>query len=43
MSKLYADFGMSSVPYFIGYNKDNELKIRQKGASKLETLIKNFE
>lgn len=43
MSKLYVDFGMSSVPYFIGYDKDNELKIRQKGVSKLESLIKNFE
>lgn len=41
-AKLYADFGITSVPYFIGYDKKNILKIRHKGASKLENIIKSI-
>lgn len=43
MAKLYQKSGMSSVPYFMVYDKDNHLIKRNSGAIKLEKLTTTFD
>lgn len=43
MAKLFQKFGMTSVPFFLAYNKENQQVFRNKGAIKLEKLLKSFD
>lgn len=43
MAKLYRKLGMSSVPYFLVYDKDNHLIKKNSGAIKLEKLTNIFD
>ncbi|MFP3594594.1 TlpA family protein disulfide reductase [Chryseobacterium sp. SIMBA_038] len=43
MATLYRKLGMSSVPYFLVYDKNNHLTKRNSGAIKLEKLINPFD
>ncbi len=43
MATLYQKFAMSSVPFFLAYDKNNKLVFRNKGATKLEKVLKSFD
>lgn len=40
---LYQRFAMSSVPFFLAYDKNNKQVYRNKGAVKLEKVLKSFD
>lgn len=41
-SQVYLSFAMKSVPYFLGYNDENQLVFRNSGAVKSEKIISQF-
>lgn len=43
MARLYTTFAMSSVPFFLSYDKDNKQVFRNKGAINLEKVLKSFD
>jgi len=43
MARLYQKFAMSSVPFFLAYDKNNKLVFRNKGAIKLEKVLNSFD
>lgn len=43
MAILYQKFAMSSVPFFLAYDKNNNQVFRNKGAIKLEKILKSFD
>lgn len=43
MATLYQKFAMSSVPFFLAYDKNNKQVFRNKGAVKLEIILKSFD
>lgn len=43
MATLYQKFAMSSVPFFLAYDKNNKQVFRNKGAVKLEKILKSFD
>lgn len=43
MATLYQKFAMSSVPFFLAYDKNNKQVFRNKGAIKLEKVLKSFD
>lgn len=40
---LYRKLDMSSVPFFLAYDKNNKQVFKNKGAVKLEKIVKSFE
>ena len=43
MATLYQKFAMSSVPFFLAYDKNSKQVFRNKGAVKLEKILKSFD
>ncbi|MCT3856000.1 TlpA family protein disulfide reductase [Elizabethkingia anophelis] len=41
-AKVYQAFGISSVPYFLAYDRNNDLILRNAGAIKIEKIIEHF-
>lgn len=42
MAMFYQQFAMNSVPYFLVYDKQNKLVLRNKGAIKLKKIIESL-
>ena len=42
-SEVYMKFGMSGIPYFLGYNEENKLVHRSTGAIKIEKVLADFD